>query len=409
MADKMKRAPRFQPGPAGDSDEFARLLAETGRDGFAPLSSGDRVEGRLVTLGASTFLVDVGQRSEGVVPREEFTEEELAKLAVGDTLPFVVRRISGAGIELSRAATGRKIDTSELTDAMRSGLPVEGKVTGENKGGLTVDIAGLRGFVPFSQVELGPARPSAEYIGHAFRFRVIEVRGKDVVLSRAALLREEQERARRELLATLEVGEVREAVVQKIERFGVFVDLGGGLTALVPGAELSWSRGDDPRSEYSEGTRVRVKILSIDEGKDRPKIAASLKQTGDDPWLTAGERFHVGDAVRGRVTRVLAFGAFVEIAAGIEGLVHVSEMSATRRVQHPGEMVRPSQEIAAVVTAVDAGARRIGLSMITERPGEVDAETRARYVDQAAPAAPGAGAMAEAFRKAREAAERKRK
>lgn len=373
-----------QVPPSGtDTNEFERLLEETGMDRFRPIAAGERVRGRVVSISASAVMVDIGQRSEGVLPIEQFTPEEQERLAVGQDLDAYVKEITGSGIELSRAGAGRSLDLEQLKEAQRSGMPIEGKVTGENKGGFTVDVKGARGFVPFSQIELGAARPAAEYIGQTLRFRVLEIRGKDAVLSRAALLRAEQEEERGRLLADLAEGQLRTAPVVKIERFGAFVDLGGGVHALVPTSELAWSRQDDVRAGLATGQALDVKIVKIEPqaGRpDRPRITASVRQTGKDPWEDLGGQFTVGQVLKGSVTRLAPFGAFIEIGPGIEGLLHVSEMSRTRRIQHPGEIVRPGDELEVSITAVDAAARRIGLSMATAPEEQIDDETRAKYM-----------------------------
>ncbi len=387
------------PPPAtGDSDEFARLLAETGRERFASLAAGDRVEGTVVQRTASALLVDVGQRSEAVMPLEGMTPEELVAFRVGTRAQFLVTRAAGGTIELSHALAARALDLERLQEARRSGVPVEGKVAGENKGGFTVELGGQRGFVPFSQMELGQARPFAEYAGHTLRFKVTDVRGHDIVLSRIDLLREEQAAARATLLAGLDEGQILEATVVRSERFGVFVDLGAGVHALVPRAELAWSREDSARPALPPGTAVTVRLLEIDLEGEKPRIAASLKQVGEDPWRTAAALFTPGRTLMGRVTRIAAFGAFVELTPGIEGLVHVSAMGGNRRVTHPGEVVRPGQEVEVAILSVDPDAHRIALSMDPVEGAALDDAQRAKL---AAPEPAGAGgALADALKRA---------
>lgn len=360
---------RFRKDLEGGGDEFARLLAEQGDAGFVPLNQGDRVTGRIVAIGAEAVLVDVGQRSEASVPLTAFRDEERAHLAPGQEAAFYVVKTAG-GIELGRAASAPEgLGIDALTAAKESGLPVEAKITGENKGGFTVALGGVRGFVPFSQMELGRALPAAEYIGRTFQFRVTEVRGKEAVLSRAALLREEQDRARAEVMARLNVGDVVEATVARPEYFGLFVEVGPGVQALIPMSELAWSRRDP--KEFPPGTPMSVKIIEIKQEKGRPRITASLKQLQQDPWTLFVARVKEGDVLRGTVTRLAPFGAFVQVEAGIEGLLHNS------RIGSEGKL-RPGQEIEVVVAGVEAGARRIALA--TQRPEvPVDQETKAKY------------------------------
>jgi small subunit ribosomal protein S1 len=250
-----------------------------------------------------------------------------------------------------------------MRDAMNSGLPVEGKVTGENKGGYTVELAGVRAFCPFSQIDGVSGKPAAVFIGQSFKFKVIKASGRDVVLSRAALLREEQAGERAKVLEKLQVGETLLAAVVKIESFGAFVDLGGGLNALVPISELSWSRPSSPHSVVTVGDKVTVKILKIDTTGDRPKISASMKQVEGDPWDLTVEKIENGSIVEVKVTKLMQFGAFAEILPGVEGLIHISEMSAKKRVNTPGEIVAVGQTVKVKITGIDRIQRRIGLSM----------------------------------------------
>lgn len=395
-------------GPDQDS-EFARMLADEKPRRFGPVAAGDRVEGTIIAITATSMLVDIGQRSEGVASLDELRPEDRERLHVGDRAEFLVSRVSGAGIELSAGLAAHRLDLARIQDARKAGIPIEGKVTGDNKGGFTVDLPGARGFVPFSEMELGPALPPAAYVGRAFSFRVLEVRGRDVVLSRAALLREEQERERKRVLEGLEEGQELSVPVLKVERFGVFVDLGGGVHALVPASEVAWGGVDEVKASLAPGDVVTVKILPFDRDASRPKISASMRQLTQDPWLSVPAHFKEGQVVRGRVTRIAPFGAFVEIAPGIEGLLHVSEMSATRRIQSPNEAVRPGQMVDVAITSIEAATRRIGLSIAQLPDADMDPDLRARFLGGGEPsgAAAGPGAIAEAFERARRQAEDK--
>ena len=388
---------------AAAGDEFARLLEETGKDEVAPLAAGERVQGRIVALGETSFLVDVGQRSEASVAREDFTAEELAAVKVGDVFEFHVRAADGAGIKLARAASARNMNLEELTEAMKANLPVEGRVTSENKGGFTVDLKGLRGFVPFSQIDYGPAKPATEYVGQTFRFKILEIRGKDVVLSRSAIVREEVERQRAQLLAELAEGQTRPATVVKVERFGVFVDLGAGIHALAPSFELGWGNQDEVKATLNVGDTVNVRVLKIDQEKGRPRVSVTMRFAEDDPWRGAAETLAVGRKVQGKVSRLAPFGAFVEVAPGIDGLLHISAIAADRRLNHPSDVLKVGQTIEVEVVAVDAGARRVSLSQKGPAEGAIDDETRAKYLGPSAKASADEGGetlMAQALKKA---------
>jgi len=401
----------FQKEDAAPEEDFASLLEGSFKKAFARLAPGDRVQGRIVSLGDSSLLVDVGQRCEAFIERGEFSPEELAALSIGDLIEAFVVRTSAQGARLSRAMSARNLDLEALAEAAASGVPVDGRVSGHNKGGFEVALPGeAKGFVPFSQIEFGAKQEPDAYVGQTFRFRVMEVRGRDVILSRAALQREEMEASRARLLATLQVGDTLQAPVVKIEAFGVFVDIGGGVNALVPMSEISWTRADEAKAGMVVGQVLTVKILRIEQKDGRPRISASVKAAGDDPWVDAGNELMVGRTVKGRVTRLMPFGAFVEVLPGIEGLIHVSEMTGKKRVNNPAEVVRPGEEVTVSVTAFDPVTRRVGLSLkaLEATDDEVDAGTRARYMSpDVAPAA--GGAFAAAFARARERAEEKSK
>ena len=323
--------------------------------------------------GSSGSSGSVFGRIEGVISRDEFTKEELAAMTPGSPLRIFVASASRKGevtsIEGSRqsrgassaGASGGNVDA--LREAQASGLPVSGKVTGENKGGYEVTLQGAKGFVPFSQMDIGPRLAADQYIGQTFEFLVTRVEGRNVVLSRAALQREAQEAGREQLLASLEVGQMVSATIRKIESFGLFVELGSGISALVPQSEAAWSRGQALHSRFTPGETAMVKIIKIESFQGKPRIAASIKQADADPWDTMPDCIAPGRHVQGSVTRLAEFGAFVEIAPGIEALLHISEMSAKRRINRPAAVVQAGQQITIRVTAVDRIKKRISVSL----------------------------------------------
>jgi len=344
------------------ANEFAEMIAHEAARGFAHLRQGDKIEAKIIGIVDGSIVCDVGQRSEGVLATDSMSKDEIETFKIGNSYTLYVSSLRN-GIELATSISSRNAGMDSMRDAMNSGLPVEGKVTGENKGGYTVELAGVRAFCPFSQIDVVSGKPAAVFIGQSFKFKVIKASGRDVVLSRAALLREEQAGERAKVLEKLQVGETLLAAVVKIESFGAFVDLGGGLNALVPISELSWSRPSSPHSVVTVGDKVTVKILKIDTTGDRPKISASMKQVEGDPWDLTVEKIENGSIVEVKVTKLMQFGAFAEILPGVEGLIHISEMSAKKRVNTPGEIVAVGQTVKVKITGIDRIQRRIGLSM----------------------------------------------
>lgn len=369
------------------NNEFAEMIAHEAARGFAQLRQGDKIDAKVIGIIDGSIVCDVGQRSEGVLPTDAMSPEEIARFKVGETYSLYVSSIKN-GIELATSISARHAGLDNLRDAMNSGLPVEGKVTGENKGGYTVELSGARAFCPFSQIDVVGGKPPAAFIGQTFKFKVIKVAGRDVVLSRAALLREEQAGERAKILEMLQVGDTISAKVVRIENFGAFIEIGGGLNALVPISELSWSRPSSPHSVVNIGDQVTAKILKIETGGDRPKISASMKQVEGDPWDLQVEKIENGAIVEVKITKLMQFGAFAEILPGLEGLIHISEMSAKRRVNTPGEVVEVGQSVKVKITGIDRIQRRIGLSMkvleadYVEQEGKKQLEDRKRAEDE---------------------------
>jgi len=396
--------------PETDED-FAALLEEHLPGGFRPLSPGETVQGRIVEVSRTAILVDVGQRSEGALELGEFRPEELAAMQPGQTIECRVLSVSAAGIRLTRGLKARDLDLETLREAARTGLPVEGRVEGTNAGGFTVALSGsARGFVPRSQMDLSEEAPQA-LIGRTMRLKVLEVRGRDVVLSRRALVQEEQAAERQALLASMQPGQVRSARVVRHESFGAFLDLGAGLTALLPLSEVSWTRGA-PLPPV--GSEVQVRLLRVETQGDRPRISASLRQAGPDPWDALGEVLVAGGTLTGTVTRITSYGAFVAVAEGIEGLLHVSEITSSRRLRSASEVLQVGQPVTVQVLSVDPVARKVSLSLKALEPREEavapEAEAHLRVEEGASPdqgrrwttseAAPVPTAFEEALRRA---------
>jgi len=359
---------------AGPSAESWLQMLEDPNYIYSPLNYGDVVEGVVMEIGQDEILVDIGAKSEGVVPGREFRKAaqagELADLKVGSSiLVFVLRpedEESRAVLSIDRARQEK--GWRWLEEVYREGRLIEATVDGYNKGGLLVNLCGIRGFVPVSQiVGMGAGRrvPTSEdlaqMVGQTLPLKVIEInrRRNRLVLSQRQALQGYRESRKEELLATLEVGKIYHGVVSSICNFGVFVDL-GGADGLVHLSELSWKRVEDPTEVVQVGQEVDVYVLGVD--RERKRIALSLRRTQPEPWETIAERYQLGQLVQGEVTQLAPFGAFVRIEDGVEGLVHLSELADTP-ISHPREVVQEGDVLTLRVIRIDPAHRRIGLSL----------------------------------------------
>ncbi len=318
------------------------------------LKAGAVIDGTIVAIHGDVALVDVGGKSEAVLPREELDE-----LGTGDPVEVVVVE-SGEEIRVSRRLALERKLKEELAHAVEAGLPVDGKVVGRRKGGFDVTIAGVRGFCPVSQISDQRTEDLDQFLGQSYQFKVLEYSPDDrkLVVSRAALLREEKTRKREETLARLEEGTVTEGVVRSITDFGAFVDL-GGVDGLVHVTEISHRRIRNPREVLEVGQQVRVKVLEIDSGRDR--ISLSMKQLEADPWEGAEERYAPGAAFEGTIVRKAPFGLFVELEPGIDGLLHVSQLPPG--MEAADEELEVGKTVKGWVRDFDGENRRIGLSL----------------------------------------------
>lgn len=371
---------------ADGGEDFAALLAEfeagSGEKRDRRVQVGEKVTGKVVAIGEENAFVDVGTKAEAVLDLAELRADDGSlDLEVGQEIEALVASIDReSGAPLLRARPGRGAAMrEELRQAHAHGLPVEGMVTGVNKGGVEVEVAGLRAFCPMSQLDLRFVPEPAVYVGQRLTFRITRYeedsrgRGPNVVLSRRALLEEEAKARAEEARKHLEVGKVIEGKVTSITSYGAFVDL-GGIEGLLHVSEIRHGRVGDPREVLEEGQNVRVQILRIEEGKDgNDRISLSSKALDSDPWLAAVERFSEGRRIHGRVVRLTEFGAFVEVEPGIDGLVHISELGAGRRINHPREVLNVGQEVEARVLGMDGERRRLSLSLNLETGAEGDA------------------------------------
>ena len=363
-----------------DSTDFASLLEafEQEHKGAAPRGTvriGDKVRGRVLSIGEEQIFVDLGGKAEGILDAAAWRATgDGAEVAIGDEIEAVVTRIDEeTGAWLLGAQQAQSVrDAADLEQAYRQRQTVEGQVTGAIKGGLEIQIAGHRAFCPASQIDLRFVEDLSEFVGQRLAFRLTKFEGgrrPNLVVSRRVLLEEEQQARAEAVRARLEEGAVLNGVVTALKDYGAFVDL-GGLEGMIHISQMAFHRIRHPSELLSVGQPIEVAVLRVERTGDskRPeKIALSIRALAQDPWSEAGRRFAAGTRVPGRVTRLQAFGAFVELAPGIEGLVHISELGAERRIGHPQEVLSPGQEVEVQVLEVDLEKRRLRLSLDADR------------------------------------------
>jgi small subunit ribosomal protein S1 len=382
-------APSAQPEPtppaqaaptpqASDDDE----AEETGGGGFdfgamldqyeqeqAQYQEGSVVRGTVVGVNDRMVVIDFGFKSEGAVPIEEFTEAGELTVKRGDEVEVLIKSMeSSEGVPiLSRADAVRMRAWDVLEQAYRDGTPVRGKIAERVKGGLRVDVDGVAAFLPGSQVDIRPIRNLESLRGQEIEARVIKLNRKrsNVVLSRKAILEQENEGKKGETLNALEEGIIVEGQIKNLTDYGAFVDL-GGIDGLLHVTDMSWGRLQNPGEMFRVGENVQVKVLKFD--KERERVSLGFKQLLPDPWESVTERFPVGQRMQGKIASVTDYGAFIELEPGVEGLVHVSEMTWSKRMKHPSKLVQPGETVEVEVLGVDPKNRRISLGMKQTQP-----------------------------------------
>ncbi len=343
---------------------------------------GDKISGEIISIGRNAVFIDTGTRIDGVVDKTELLNEagEL-ECKVGDVLELYAVSVKGGEVRLSKAvAAGGDLDI--LEDAFRESIPVEGKVKSQNKGGFDVLLGNRRAFCPISQMDLHYVEKPEDYVGATFEFLItdFEEGGRNIVISRRKLLEQAAKKVREDFFKDLVVGSVLTGRVTKLMPFGAFVELAPGVEGMVHISELGWSRVENPSDVLKAGDTVTVKVLGVapDEKSNQMKISLSIKQTAPDPWLSVTDRLSVGDVVEGKVSRCASFGAFVEIEPGIEGLVHISEMSYRKRIMKAEDVVSPGDTVQVMIKEMDPSKQRISLSM-REVEGDPWAGISGRY------------------------------
>ncbi|HEY5478301.1 MAG TPA: 30S ribosomal protein S1 [Gaiellaceae bacterium] len=353
---------------------------------FPTIKEGEVVHGTIVRVDKDEVLVDIGYKSEGVIPASELSIrrsiDPSTEVTLGDEIDALVltKEDADGRLILSKKRARFELAWKSIEDKAQTGEPIEGRVIEVVKGGLIIDL-GVRGFLPASLVDIRRVQDLDEFMGTMLRAKVIELNRSrnNVVLSRRAVLEDERKEMRQAILDRLNPGDVIEGQISNIVDFGAFVDL-DGMDGLIHISELSWSHVNHPSEILEVGQTVKVKVLDID--RDRQRISLGLKQTQSDPWQQVIDAYGDGDEVEGRVTKVVTFGAFVEIVPGVEGLVHISEL-AQHHVENPREVVSQGDLVRVVVLEIDGERRRLSLSMKRVEGGPVVIEAAPRTAEPA--------------------------
>lgn len=342
------------------NNEMERLYAET----IHQIDEGFILQGRVIYVKQDGVIVDIGYKSEGFIPAEEFSPEELSSLKSGDTIEaYVVDIQDSEGVVTLSKEKASKIKAWELLEsAFQRGTLVEGTICGKTKGGLCVDISNVKAFLPGSQVDIKAVKEMDSLIGRTMSFKVLKLNNKrsNIIISRRAAIEEERQKKKLKTLTKLKEGSRLEGVVKNITDYGVFVDL-GGIDGLLHISDISWGRITHPSEFFAVGDTIDVVILKYDEEQER--VTLGYKQKRPDPWLSVDEKYPVGGRVKGRVVSIADYGAFIELEEGIEGLVHVTELDWSSRLKHPSKYLSIGETVDAVVLKADRVERRISLSI----------------------------------------------
>ena len=363
---------------AGEMD-FGAILEQFEQEQTA-FSSGELVQGKVVGVSERGILIDFGYKSEGVVPNEEFTSPD-GEITVkpGDEVEVIIKSMDSGNHPpiLSRLEALRRRSWTEIETAFKDETPIMGRVVEKTKGGLKIDIGGVEAFLPGSQIDSRPIRNLDSFVGQEIESKVIKFSRKrnNIVLSRKILTDEVVNAQKAETLNHIEEGYIVEGKIKSLTEYGAFVDL-GGIDGLLHVTDMSWGRLHNPNQLFKLGENVQVKVLKLD--REREKVSLGYKQLMPDPWSTVGEVYPIASKLKGRVSSVTDYGAFIELEPGVEGLVHVSEMSWSKRTKHPKNLVNPGDEVEVQVLGIDTHDRRISLGMKQLQPNPWDS-IAARY------------------------------
>ncbi|MCB0258404.1 MAG: 30S ribosomal protein S1 [Calditrichae bacterium] len=371
----------FQPGQVVKLEDLEAMMASEEDDpsflmnlyeqSFEKFKEDDIVKGTIAEIGATHVIVDLGFKSEGIIPIEEFID--LKKFKVGDDVELFLESPEDAegNIQVSRRKVYFLRTWDRLMSVHENGEVIQGRITRRIKGGFVVDLEGVDAFLPGSQVDVKPIRDFDAFVNQTLDLKIVKVNAqrKNIVVSRRAIIEKELESKRAEILSTLQKGQVRRGVVKNITDFGVFIDL-GGVDGLLHITDLSWGRVNHPSELVNLDEEIDVMILDFDENKSR--ISLGLKQLKPHPWENIAQRFPVGSKVKGKVVSLTDYGAFVELEHGIEGLIHVSEMSWSHHVKNPAQILKEGEQVEAVLLSIEPEERKIslGLKQLTPDPWE---------------------------------------
>ena len=358
--------------PSSDQQLDRAALAALYEETFKNLEEGTITEGRIVAVTKDKVIVDIGYKSEGMIPNDQFSTEELQNIKVNDRFQVYIEECEDAdgNLVLSKEKADKMKIWEELEKLFNEGKSIDGKIVARIKGGMMVDI-GVKAFLPGSQIDLHPVRDLDGLVGRTFPLKIIKInhRRGNVVVSRRVLLEETRDSKRKTTLSTLKEGQLIQGVVKNITDYGAFIDL-GGIDGLLHITDMSWGRVGHPSEMFNIGDKVEVSVLKYD--RETGRISLGLKQKSADPWTGVASKYAIGTRVRGRVVSLTDYGAFIELEPGVEGLVHVSVMSWTHEVRHPSRVVSIGDQVEAAVLNVDPASRKISLGMKQTAPNPWD-------------------------------------
>jgi small subunit ribosomal protein S1 len=352
-------------GEESFAELFEKSFVDSGR-----LEPGQKVEAVVLKIASDWVFLDVGQKGEGVLDKKELLDSEgKPTVKEGDRLPAYFLSSRNGELRFTTRMGGPELGSSQLEEAFRAGIPVEGRIEKEIKGGFEVKVAGARAFCPFSQAGLRRAANPGDLLGQTFPFRITQYgeRGRNIVLSHRAILEEERQRQKEALKETLMEGMKVRGTITSVRDFGAFIDI-GGLEGLIPVSEVGWGRVEDIRESLSVGQEVEAVVKSLDWEKDR--FSFSIRETLADPWSRIAKDYPEGSVHHGRVARLAPFGAFVTLAEGVDGLVHISRLGSGKRISHPREVLKEGQDLQVRIEKVDPESRRLSLVPVDSEVAE---------------------------------------